>query len=129
MNQFRGNSKGPIRDRWDRTLECIRLYYLGKPNPLSNVLKEESWFFEKFVDFKGYVDFFLLQDCVTPDYSEVVPWVGNLDFKTPPLPKDVDEYAQWIHNNIDFVDRRNARIAEFIRTQVSIVSERIAFHD
>lgn len=118
VNQARGRSSGPIRDRWDRTLECIRLHYLGEPNPLSGVLKEESWFFDKFVDFEGYVDFFLLQDCVTPDYSEVIPWVGDLDFRTPPLPGDVDEYIQWIHNNLEFVDRRNARIKRFIGTGV-----------
>ena len=28
-------------------------------------------FFELFADFRGYVDFFLLQDCVSKDYEEV----------------------------------------------------------
>ena len=122
MNQSRGTNRA-IMDRWDRTLECIRLHYLGKPNPLSGVLKEDSWFFDKFIDFKGYVDFFLLQDCVTSDYSEVIPWVGDLDFRTPPLPKDVDEYMQWIHNNLEFVDRRNARIKRFIGTNSCTTTE------
>ena len=53
---------------------------------------DDSWFYDKFIDFQGYVDFFFLQDCVTPDYSEVVSWLGDMDFDTPALPRDVDEY-------------------------------------
>ena len=117
MNQTRGCNK-VIKDRWDRTLECIRLHYLGKPNPLENVLHDDSWFFDKFIDFQGYVDFFFLQDCVTPDYSEVISWLGDMSFDTPALPKDVDEYRIWINANIDFVDRRNRRIASFVGSRV-----------
>lgn len=120
MNQSRGTNR-MIMDRWDRTLECIRLHYEGGESPLTKVLETDRWFYDLFVDFRGYVDFFLLQDCVTSDYSEVIPWVGDLDFNTSALPKDVDEYMQWIRNNLDFVDKRNERILETIKRSNSCI--------
>ena len=65
------------------------------------------------------VGFFFLQDCVTPDYSEVVSWLGDMGFDTPALPKDVDEYRIWIDANMDFVRRRNRRIASFVESRRS----------
>ena len=64
------------------------------------------------MDFKGYVDFFLLQDCVSKDYQKVNLWVDTEPFVRDPFPKDVDEYMKWIDANLDFVSRRNARIAD-----------------
>lgn len=113
MNPKRGTTK-QIDDRWDRTMECIRRHYEGETSPLTSAIEMNSWFFDKFVDFKGYVDFFFLQDCVTSDYSEVIPWVGDLDFGTRALPKDLDEYITWTESNFEFVRKRNARIARFI---------------
>jgi hypothetical protein len=60
--------------------------------------------------FKGYVDFFYLQDCVTEDYKQVHFWLGDGTFTTPPLPQTVDEYLGWIAAELDFLDKRNARI-------------------
>jgi len=34
-------------------------------------VKNDKEFFELFVDFKGYIDYFYLQDCVSYDYSKV----------------------------------------------------------
>lgn len=62
MNQARGCSV-KICDRWDLTLECIRRFYNGEPTPLDKALEKDKGFFNMFRDFKGYVDFFLLQDC------------------------------------------------------------------
>ncbi|MBR7153336.1 MAG: hypothetical protein IKD00_06315 [Candidatus Methanomethylophilaceae archaeon] len=118
MNQARGSRVGPIRDRWDRTLECIRLYYLGKKSPLFDVIHDDSWFFDKFIDFQGYVDFFFLQDCVSSDYSEVIPWIGDVGFDTPALPRDVDEYRSWIQVSTSFVENRNKRIQGFIESYI-----------
>ena len=51
-----------IADRFDLTLECIRLYYSGeidtKINPLGEILYRYDNFFKLFTDFKGYCDFF-----------------------------------------------------------------------
>ena len=63
MNQRRGTNIR-ISDRWDLTLECIRRHYAGEESPLSKVIETDKSFYDLFVDFKGYVDFFFLQDCV-----------------------------------------------------------------
>ena len=70
MNQRRGMNT-LISDRWDLTLECIRRHYAGEESPLSKVIESDRAFYELLIDFKGYVDFFLLQDGVSADYSSV----------------------------------------------------------
>lgn len=101
INQVRGtNTK--IRDRWDLTLECIRRYYKGEDSPIYKTLLQDRDFFDLFVDFRGYVDYFFLQDCVTDDYSEVNFWVGKGDFSEEPLPNTVAGYLHWIESQIIF---------------------------
>ena len=114
MNQMRGMNK-LISDRWDLTMECIRRYYAGKDSPLSKTINSDKAFFDLFVDFKGYVDFFLLQDCVSEDYSKVYVWCGDASFKKSALPETVDEYFMFIENEYAFLEKRNARIAEYCR--------------
>lgn len=80
MNQNKGTNP-LICDRWDLTLECIRRYYNGDNSPLFDTIKSDSNFFDLFCDFKGYVDFFFLQDAVSDDYSKVNIWCGDADFK------------------------------------------------
>lgn len=109
INQSRGCHPF-IKDRWDLTLECIRRYYSGQKSPLFDVLQNDKDFFDLFVDFKGYVDFFYLQDCVNADYSEVNIWLGDEGFTSSPLPQTVEAYLSWIENNLRFVKKRNARI-------------------
>ncbi len=109
INQSRGINPY-IKDRWDLTLECIRRYYAKEDSPLSGVLREDEKFFDLFVDFKGFVDFFYLQDCVNDSYSEVKMWLCGEKFEYFPLPKTVDEYLLWINNQLDFVEKRNQRI-------------------
>lgn len=112
MNQRRGmNIK--ISDRWDLTLECIRRYYKGEDSPLSKVIESDKSFYDLFVDFKGYVDFFLLQDCVSEDYSKVDIWCGDAAFEKSGLPETVDEYFAFIRKEHEFLDKRNKRIQEY----------------
>lgn len=111
MNQARGCSV-KICDRWDLTLECIRRYYAGKPSPLDKALEKSSDFFKLFVDFKGYVDFFLLQDCVDDDY-QVKFWLNTPLFTSMPMPKNLDEYYSWIDSQLDFVEKRAKRIKDY----------------
>ena len=54
-----------IGDRFDLTLECIRRHYSEGESPLSGVLARYARFFDLFEDFRGYVEFFLLQDLVS----------------------------------------------------------------
>ena len=109
INQSRGCNPF-IRDRFDLTLECIRLYYNGQQNPMQKVLCENKEFFDLFVNFKGYVDFFYLQDLVSEDYTSVKFLLENGEFKLNPFPKTVEEYLTWINKQIEFVEKRNSRI-------------------
>ncbi len=113
INQRRGCNHF-IKDRFDLTLECIRKYYNHERSPLYDTLLENKEFFDLFVDFKGYVDFFFLQDLVTEDYSHVKLWLCNGIFDDNPLPKDENEYLKWISNELDFVSKRNKRIKEAV---------------
>lgn len=115
INQRRGTNQ-LIRDRWDLTLECIRRFYVGKSSPLFSTLQRDKDFFDLFVDFKGFVDYFFLQDCVSQDYSKVTIWLGKGDFSEDPLPKTVEQYLAWIDTEMRFLDQRNGRINDYIRS-------------
>ena len=109
MNQRRGTNS-LIRDRWDLTMECIRRYYNGEASPLSDVMEQDCEFYDLFIDFKGYVDFFYLQDCVTEDYKQVRFWLGDGSFTNKPLPQTVEEYLNYIAAELDFLEKRNIRV-------------------
>ena len=115
MNQARGCSV-KICDRWDLTLECIRRFYAGEPTPLDKVFETDREFFGLFVDFKGYVDFFLLQDCVDENYN-VKFALDTPRFISMPMPKNMEEYYKWIESQIDFVTKRGRRIEKYIQTK------------
>ena len=126
INQCRGTNPF-IKDRWDLTLECIRLYYNGiinrNENPLGWCLMQDEQFFKLFVNFKGYIDFFFLNDCVTSDYEQVKFWIPTNNFYNNPLPKSVEEYFAWIENIKDFVTNRNLRIQKFMKSiQEGVIS-------
>ena len=114
INQARGCSH-QIRDRWDLTLECIRRFYNGEDSPLNDILQNDKPFFDLFVNFKGYVDFFFLQDCVDENYR-VKLWLNTPLFEYNPFPKNVDEYLSWIDSQLDFVRRRAERIAGYCKS-------------
>ena len=99
-----------INDRIDLTLECIRRYYLGLESPLYECFKRYSAFFDLFVDFKGYVDFFLFNDLVSEDYSEIYYLHPFDNFSSNSYPKSLSEYLEYKRNTIEFVTKRNLRI-------------------
>jgi|TARA_B110000444_G_scaffold82304_1_gene77831 hypothetical protein len=99
-----------IKDRFDLTLECIRRYYKNEDSPLKDTLSRYSKFFNLFESFQGYVDFFLLQDLVLKDYSEIKFWLPFNNFHNSPLPTSVDEYIFYSKNVTNFVIARNQRI-------------------
>ena len=112
INQARGmNSK--IEDRFDLTLECIRRHYLGEISPLSEVLDRYSSFFALFGNFKGYSEFFLLQDLVSPNFTSIRFFADFDDFVSSPFPQSLEAYAAYRSSTIDFVKARNARIDEY----------------
>lgn len=112
INQSRGINKR-ICDRWDLTLECIRLYYSNQPNPLSKTLANYASFFNLFIDFKGYVQYFLMQDLVSKDYNSVNFYLPHNEFDLNPIPKSVKEYRSYKKNVMTFITKRNLRILEY----------------
>lgn len=104
-----------IADRMDLTLECIRRHYLGQDSPLANVLDRYSDFFCLFGDFRGYVDFFLLQDLVTTDAAAVSFFMPFDDFGSP-LPSDVETYREFRRVSCEFIASRNRRVEASART-------------
>ena len=112
MNQNRGTNKY-ISDRWDLTLECIRRYYSGEDSPLYKTIHRDKEFFDLFIDFKGYVDFFFLQDCVADNYSKVDIWCGDAFFEKSGLPATVEEYFTFIEKEMAFLEKRNQRIMAY----------------
>jgi len=115
INQKRGcNPK--IRDRWDLTLECIKRFYNNEYSPLYDDLEKDRDFFNLFKDFKGYIDYFFLNDCVTDNNKMVIFWTDLVPFVDEPLPRNVPEYIKFIENEIDFVNKRNNRIKEYIES-------------
>ena len=101
-----------IKDRFDLTVECIRRHYSSQSSPLSDTFERYADFFRLFGDFPGYVDFFLLQDLVTVDYSAVRFFSPFEDFDPWPIPGTVTEYIDYRRLATDFIKARNLRILD-----------------
>ena len=99
-----------IQDRFDLTLECIRRFYIKENSPLTVVFERYSQFFYLFENFKGYVNFFLYQDLVNEDCTEINFWHSFDDFQGSPLPSNLNEYLSYKEKVIDFLHRRNQRM-------------------
>ncbi len=108
INQARGVNR-KICDRFDLTLECIRLFYLGESSPLFNAISRYEDFFHLFIDFENYINFFLLQDFVDENYliKFSLPFI---DFDNSPLPQNIDEYKLYKYNTVNAINKRNNRI-------------------
>lgn len=112
INQSRG-CNNQICDRWDLSLECIRRYYNNEDSPLSSCLNRNKAFFDLFVDFKRYVNFFFLQDCVD-EYNNVKLWYKTKLFEPNPIPQDIESYQLWNDRQLEFLEKRNNRIREYL---------------
>jgi hypothetical protein len=117
INQARGCTR-QIRDRFDLTLECIRRHYRNEDSPLKNVLARYASFFDLFRDFRGYVEFFLLQDLVTANCSTVSFSLPFDDFSGSPIPAGVDEYREYRSAAVAFIEARNQRILKSVQSVV-----------
>ena len=115
INQARGvNSL--IDDRFDLTLECIRLFYSEQQSPLYDTLLRYKDFFNLFGNFKGYINFFLLNDLV--DENENIKfYLPFNNFKTKPTFSDIGEYLVYKKGVINFVKARNERIENYTNLQ------------
>ena len=109
-----------ISDRFDLTLESIRLHYQSLKNPLEVVFGTpiNRFFFNLFRDFKGYVDFFLLQDLVDDTYKRVKFFTQiEQPFQGSPIPMTADEYRKYKQSTLEFVHNRNLRIDNWAKSK------------
>lgn len=102
-----------IADRFDLTLECIRRFYVGQDNPLDATLRRNRSFFALFGNFRGFIDFFLLEDMVSSDL-EVQFFLPFDDFRTSPVPVTGAAYRQFRDMSLEFVEGRNQRMRRWI---------------
>lgn len=111
INQARGCLRS-ISDRFDLTVESIRRHYAGEASPLSDTLHRYHDFFGLFADFRGYVEFFLLDDLVDSELRVrfFMPFDG---FQLPAVPNEVETYREFRERSMDFIEARNARIGAF----------------
>jgi hypothetical protein len=113
INQARG-VHSLIDDRFDLTLECIRLYYMGMDSPLYDTLLRYKSFFSLFEDFNGYVEFFLLDDLLD-DNQNVSFYLPFDDFNSRPLFSSINDYLTYKKGVANFIKRRNTRIENYIK--------------
>jgi len=108
INQARGVNR-QICDRFDLTIECIKRFYESEESPLSKAIERYDDFFALFESFKGYVEFFHLQDFLTKD-REVNFALPFDDFKRSPLPLNIEEYYSYKKHTLGIIEKRNYRI-------------------
>ena len=117
INQARGVSV-LLDDRFDLALECIRLFYLGQKSPLFDTLLRYRNFFELFESFKGYFQFFLLDDLVDEDHN-IKFYLPFDDFETKPAFTCIDEYLMYKKGVMNFIESRNKRIEMYANRRAS----------
>jgi hypothetical protein len=111
INQARGIHPF-IDDRFDLTLECIRLFYLEQRSPLYDTFLRYKDFFDLFDNFKGYVEFFLLNDLV--DENENIKFYLPFDnFEKKPTFANINEYLDYRKGVLSFIKARNKRINKY----------------
>ncbi|WP_407343345.1 DUF6994 family protein [Pengzhenrongella phosphoraccumulans] len=117
INMARGMNRR-IADRMDMTLECVRRYYSGDIHtPLGATLARYDDFFALFNDFRGYVDFFLLQDLLIDGRVKFFTDFDN--FATAAVPGDLATYTRFRDASIAFVVARNERIESWVAVNLS----------
>jgi hypothetical protein len=119
INQHRGRDQHSIGDRMDLTLECIRRHYAGGESPLGETLARYGDFFDLFVDFGGFTEFFLLQDMVAADGQGVSFFLPFEGFESPARPRDVDSYREFRSRSLEFNHSRNRRMQAWVASTCS----------
>jgi hypothetical protein len=108
INQARGvNSL--IDDRFDLTLQCIRLFYLGQTSPLYDTLNRYKNFFALFENFIGYIQFYLLDDIIDNN-GNIKFYLPFDNFKSRPVFNSIDDYFLYKQGVMTFINSRNKRI-------------------
>ena len=119
INQARGVN-ALIDDRFDLTLECIRLFYLGQKSPLYDTFLRYKPFFDLFENFMGYVNFFLLEDLIDENQN-VKFYLPFNEFKKSPSFTSVEDYLKYKNGVVNFVNARNKRIENYAKAHYETI--------
>ena len=114
MNQARGVNPY-IWDRFDLTLKCIKLFYEDPNafNPLAQCMEADRWFYELFVNFEGFTEFFFLQDFID-EKGNVKYYFDDGSFRKEPRPKNTEEYWRFIGAQEEICLKRKERIRGYL---------------
>lgn len=112
INDHRGFSSY-IADRLDLTLECVRRHYAAEPSPLSETFKRYGFFFDLFVEFENYVEFFGFDDWTLADKSAVRLATNFDSFQTSGYPKSNSEFVEYMARTSELITARNERLRAF----------------
>lgn len=113
INQRRGTHPR-IQDRWDLTLEAIRLFYEGGTSPLARTMERHESYYSLFGSFAGFVDHFLLDDFV--DSRGAVRFLLPFEnFDLLPLPSDLPTYARYRLDSLELFEARRLRILKALK--------------
>jgi hypothetical protein len=115
INQARGINSF-IDDRFDLTLECVRLFYLGLESPLYDTFNRYKNFFDLFENFAGYINFFSLDDLVDRN-GRIKFYLPFDNFQTKPSFSNIDEYLVYKKGVMKFIEARNLRIETWTNEQ------------
>jgi hypothetical protein len=118
INQARGvNSL--IDDRFDLTLECIRIFYSREISPLYEKLLRYEDFFDLFDDFMGYIHFFFLDDLLNEN-TQIKFYLPFDGFKTRQSFFDVGQYLLYKERVVSFIKSRNKRIEDYMENEYNL---------
>lgn len=114
INQARG-TRQVIADRFDLTLECLRRHFHDDgESPLTDVITAYADVFALFEDFTEFIDFFHLQDLVSPTHDAVEFFLPFDGFGRHGAPQDVDEYVHYREAQLAFVKARQERMRQWL---------------
>lgn len=120
VNQARGMERR-ISDRFDLTLEAIRIFFAGvvhrTENPIGDVLEAYRWWFDLFGEgadgFLAYADFFFLTPMLDSE-GRVKPFEPlTLAFEDALPRNDATAYLSYIAAQRSFVSKRNEFISQW----------------
>lgn len=115
INQARGVNY-LIDDRFDLTLECIRLFYLKQDSPLFDTFMRYKNFFDLFDNFIGYIKFFLLDDLID-EAGKIKFYLPFDNFKTRPTFSNINDYLYYKEGVMKFVVSRNKRVEDYTKRE------------
>jgi hypothetical protein len=78
------------------------------------LLNAHADFFALFDGFAAFMEFFRLQELVTPGFDEVRFYVPRDNFERSGTPPTKEEYVTYRERALEFIAARNGRMAEWV---------------